>query len=320
MADRAHTRPLPIMDQVPLLVSTPEARTSKWPRRWWINLLLFCVTMVSTTVYGAAVGGAFFANQPFNSDLVWAGYSLLLDHNVLLLRGLAFSVPLLLILAAHEFGHYFACKRWHVEATLPFFLPSPMLLGTFGAFIRIKSPIYTRRSLFDIGISGPLAGFIVLMPLLIAGMAMSRVVPHVASSSDIVFGTPLLIRLAEWVRFPGKPVGDIALHPFAQAAWAGLLATAINLLPIGQLDGGHIVYALFGRVHKTLSRVVLLVLLPMAYFSWSWLFWAVLLLILGVRHPLIYDESPLDAPRKRIAGAALAMLVLSICLTPVRLR
>jgi membrane-associated protease RseP (regulator of RpoE activity) len=315
VADQGYTRPLLTPDQKPLWV-----KSSGLPRRWWINLLLFAITFLTTTMYGAAVSASFFANQPFNSDLIWSGYHLLLARDPLLLRGLLFSVPLLLILTAHEFGHYFACKHARVEATLPFFLPSPMLLGTFGAFIRIKSPIYTRRNLFDIGVSGPLAGFIVLLPFLCAGVAMSRVVPHIASSGDFIFGTPLLIRLLAWIELPGTPVADIALHPFAQAAWAGLLATAINLLPIGQLDGGHIVYALFGSNHKALSRFFIILLLPMAYFSWSWLFWAVLLFFLGMRHPLIYDESPLDASRKRVALAAFAILVLSISLTPVRLR
>jgi membrane-associated protease RseP (regulator of RpoE activity) len=320
VADREHSQPLLTMDHLPSWVSAAQASTSNLPRRWWINLLLFAATLVSTTVYGDVVAACFFANRPFNSDLIWAGYSLLIHHDPLLLQGLLFSAPLLLILTAHELGHYVACKRWRVEATLPFFLPSPMLLGTFGAFIRIKSPIYTRRSLFDIGVSGPLAGFAVLMPFLIVGIALSHATPHIASAGDFVFGTPLLIRLVEWIRFPGSPVGDIALHPIAQAAWAGLLATAINLLPIGQLDGGHIMYALFGPIHKKLSRLFLIFLLPMAYFSWSWLFWAVLLFFLGLRHPLIYDETPLDVSRKRIALAALAILVLSISLTPVRLR
>jgi membrane-associated protease RseP (regulator of RpoE activity) len=207
-----------------------------------------------------------------------------------------------------------------VSATLPFFMPSPFLLGTFGAFIRIKSPIYSRRSLFDIGVSGPIAGFVVLLPILAVGIALSQHVPYPPAGGDVTFGTPLLIRIGEWVRFGAMPVDRIILHPFAQAAWAGLLATAINLLPIGQLDGGHIIYALFGPIHKTLSKVFVAVLIPMGYFSYSWIFWAILLLILGVRHPLVYDDEPLDADRKLIAAMALAMLVLSISLTPVNLR
>ena len=133
------------------------------------------------------------------------------------LAGLEFSVPLLLILVSHEFGHYLACQRWNVKASLPYFLPSPTLLGTLGAFIRIRSPIYSRKSLFDIGVSGPLAGFAVLTPLLIAGVLLSRVVPGIGSRGDIVFGTPLLLRLVEWLRFPGITPADISLHPMARA-------------------------------------------------------------------------------------------------------
>lgn len=288
--------------------------------RWWLHGLLFGLTFITTTVYGTAVAACFDARQPLNTDLIGAGYLLLFHGSPNLLEGLRFSIPLLAILLAHELGHYFACKRWQVNATLPFFLPSPFLLGTFGAFIRIKSPIYSRRSLFDIGVSGPIAGFLVLLPILAVGIALSQPVPYLPNSGDVIFGTPLLLRIGEWLRFGGTPVERVMLHPFAQAAWAGLLATAVNLLPIGQLDGGHILYALFGPLHKTLSKVFVAVLIPMGYFSYSWLFWALLLLILGVRHPLVYDDESLDSNRKLIAAAALMMLVLSISLTPVRLR
>lgn len=315
MAEQGFTPPL-----LPLVGGEEYLSAARWPRWWWLNLLLFLVTLATTTAYGAATSACFYAGQPFNSDLIWAGYALMAQGNPLILQGLMFSVPLLLILGAHEFGHYLACKRWNVDATLPFFLPSPLLLGTFGAFIRIKSPIYRRRSLFDIGVSGPIAGFIVLLPILAIGIAESKVIPHVATGGDFVFGTPLLVKLVEWIRFPSVPTADIALHPFAQAAWGGLLATAINLLPIGQLDGGHIIYALLGPLHKNLSRVFLLFLLPMGFFSLSWLLWAVILLVLGVRHPLVYDNNALDRSRKWVAAAALIILVFSLSLTPVRLR
>jgi membrane-associated protease RseP (regulator of RpoE activity) len=290
-----------------------------WPRFWWVNGLFFLATLVTTTVYGAAITACFEAGQPLNTDLIWAGYLLLVQGNVEVWRGLLFSGPLLCILMAHELGHYFACRYWKVNATLPFFLPSPLLLGTFGAFIRIKSPIYRRRALFDIGISGPLAGFVVIVPVLLLGILWSKQIHHIAAGGDFVFGTPLLMRIMEWLRFPAVHPQDIALHPFAQAAWAGLLATAVNLLPIGQLDGGHILYALFGKAHQFLSRVFLLVLIPMGYFSYSWLFWAVLLFFLGIRHPLVYDDSFLDKTRKKMAVAALAIFLLSLCLAPVRM-
>ena len=315
MSEPGYFRPLPPLSQI------REAEDpARWHGRWWVNGLLLLFTLVTTTVYGAAIAACFYAGEPFNADLIWAGYPLLFEGNTAVLRGLMFSLPLLVILLAHELGHYVACRRSNVDATLPFFLPSPLLLGTFGAFIRIKSPIFTRRTLFDIGVSGPVAGFVVLVPFLVAGIAQSRVIPHIATSGDFTFGTPLLMRFVEWLRFPGTPASDIALHPFAQAAWAGLLATAINLLPVGQLDGGHILYALFGRVHKMVSWLFLLLLLPMAYFSLSWLFWAVILFILGIRHPLVYDETPLNAKRRWIAAAAFAILVISLSLTPVSMR
>ena len=315
MAEQGYSRPVSLDDL------RPAPRASTWPRFWWLNAILFCATAVTTTVYGAAASACFYAGQPFQSDLIWAAYSALLQGDTHLWQGLTFSIPLLSILMAHELGHYVACRKYHVAATLPFFFPSPTLLGTCGAFILIKSPIYRRRSLFDIGISGPLAGFIVLLPFLIVGIVSSRVIPQVAVRGDFVFGTPLLIRLMELIRFPGVPTESIALHPFAQAAWAGLLATAINLLPIGQLDGGHILYSFVDELHRPLSRLFFVMLLPMGiFFSWSWLLWAVLLLFLGLRHPFIHDEVPLDHRRKWIGFLSLLIFILSLSPTPVSTR
>ncbi|MGA8599137.1 MAG: site-2 protease family protein [Bryobacteraceae bacterium] len=315
MAEQGLTPPL-----VPAAVGREETQAAKWPRLWWVNVLLLAITFATTTAYGAAISGCFYAGRPFTSDQIWEGYVLMAQGNPLIWQGLMFSIPLLLILGAHELGHYVACQRWRVKATLPFFLPSPLLLGTFGAFIRIKSPIYRRDSLFDIGVAGPVAGFLVLLPVFALGMAWSKAIPHVAANGDFVFGTPLLIRAAEWIRFPSSSPADIVLHPFAQAAWGGLLATAINLLPIGQLDGGHILYALLGPGHRNLSRIFLLFLLPMGFFSISWLLWALILFLLGARHPLVYDNEALNPTRKSVAAAALIILVLSLSLTPVRLR
>jgi len=221
---------------------------------------------------------------------------------------------MLTILMAHEMGHYIACRRWGIAATLPFFLPSPLLLGTFGAFIQIRVPVYNRRSLFDIGVAGPIAGFVVLLPVLVAGVWMS----HVAPNAGGFFGTPLLLRVFEAIRFPGVAPENIMLHPVAVSAWAGLLATAVNLLPAGQLDGGHIVYALGGGqyLHRTVSRVTIGVLAVLGFFCSAWWIWAVLLFFFR-RHPFIYDETPLGAGRLAIAIVALIILVLSLALAPV---
>jgi membrane-associated protease RseP (regulator of RpoE activity) len=275
------------------------------------------LTAASSTVFGTALASSFSTNRPFDLNLIGAGYIHLLHADPELRTGLWFSVPLLLILLAHEFGHYFACRYWNVEASLPYFLPSPTLMGTLGAFIRIRSPIYTRRILFDIGFSGPIAGFLALLPFLVAGVWISRVVPGIATHGDFTFGTPLALRIVEQLRFPGIDPRDISLHPIARAAWAGLLATAINLLPIGQLDGGHILFAFFGAQHRQLSRWFALMLLPLGIFYWPWILWAVALLFFGLRHPLIYDPEPVNASRVKLGVAALLMFALSFSLVPV---
>src|SRR5205085_12096445 len=192
--------------------------------------------------------------------------SIVRAHPLVLFDGIAFSLTLMTILLAHEMGHYFACRYYGINASLPYFLPAPTLIGTLGAFIRIRSPIYTRRALFDVGVAGPLAGFAVLLPALILGLLHSKILPGVANRGDFVFGTPLALRLLEWVFFHGVSVADINLHPVARAAWVGLLATALNLLPIGQLDGGHILYSFFGQTHKLLSRLFVAAIIPIGFF------------------------------------------------------
>jgi membrane-associated protease RseP (regulator of RpoE activity) len=288
------------------------------PARWWLHILLLALTLVTTTVFGYALAASFSSGHPLSEEFLSDGYSRLL-HGIWALRaGLTYSIPLLLILLAHELGHYFTCRRWHVEASLPYFGPAPTLLGTVGAFIRIRSPIYNRRSLFDIGVSGPLAGFALLAPFLFAGVLMSRVVRGGQMEGPFTFGTPLLLRAFEAIRFPGVATGDISLHPMAMAAWAGLLATAINLLPVGQLDGGHISYALFGeRGHRLLSLLLIAVLAICGFLYWPWWLWAVAMFFFR-RHPLIYDKESLGTPRRLLAVTALLLFVISICIVPVR--
>ncbi len=236
-----------------------------------------------------------------------------------LLLGLPFSITLMAILLAHEMGHYVACRYYRVDASLPYFIPAPTLIGTFGAFIRIRSPILTRRALFDIGIAGPLAGFLLVLPAFAVGLAWSKVLPGIAWRGELIFGVPALQRVLEYAIFPGTPSGDVYLHPVASAAWVGVLATALNLLPIGQLDGGHILYAFTGRWHKLLSRVFVLSLIPLGYFSLSWVIWAVILFFLGMRHPSIHDNTPLGRGRRQLGLLALIIFLLSFSLTPVRM-
>ncbi|HZS53647.1 MAG TPA: site-2 protease family protein [Bryobacteraceae bacterium] len=289
-------------------------------RRWWLHLLLFFLTFITTTAFGYALAGSFAAGRPLSDIFVETSYRRLLFGDHAIWAGTLYSIPVLLILVAHEMGHYVACRRWRVEATLPYFLPSPTLLGTLGAFIRIPSPIYNRRSLFDIGVSGPIAGFVVLLPFLMSGIWLSKVAPGMGATGAFAFGTPLLMRIFEWIRFPGVAPQNISLHPIAMAAWAGLLATSINLLPAGQLDGGHILYALGGEnAHKVVSRVVVVGLALLGFLYWPWWIWAVLMFFFR-RHPLVYDEACLGQKRFVIGAFALGLLLISVAVVPVEIR
>ncbi len=297
----------------------PGYRTFRWPRKWWLHVLLFLLTLVTTTIFGFALAKSFAAGQPLSENFIAEGYLRFLRGDLGIWAGCAYSIPLLLILLAHEFGHYVTCRRWGVNATLPYFGPSPTLLGTVGAFIWIRSPIYNRKSLFDIGVWGPIAGFIVLVPFLVAGICLSRVARGVAAHGPFAFGTPVLFRMIEWLRFPGIAAGDISVHPMAMAAWAGLLATAINLLPVGQLDGGHILYAVLGeRGHRIASALLVGVLALFGFFYWPWWIWAVAMFFFR-RHPLIYDQEPLGKARVIIGGVALLLLIVSISIVPVEI-
>jgi membrane-associated protease RseP (regulator of RpoE activity) len=233
----------------------------------------------------------------------------------LLLRlGLSFSIPVLLILLAHEMGHYIACRRYGLAATLPYFLPMPWMFGTLGAFIRIRSQIRTKRELFDVGIAGPLAGFVMLLPFLLYGVARSEpAVLDAGGVSLLIPGRCLALVLAS--RLFHGPLGHgmvLNLHPFALAAWFGLLATAINLIPLSQLDGGHILYAVASRWQRRLALPIWLGL-ALAGFYWpGWWVWCVLVLLIGPFHPPVRDErTPLDRRRKVLAWVALAVLILS---------
>lgn len=289
-----------------------------WSRGWWLNVLLLALTLITTTIFGFALARTFSTGEPLDVSLIYAGYIRLAHGDTHLLRGLEFSIPLLLILLAHELGHYVDCLRWQVDASLPYFLPSPTLFGTCGAFIRIRGPIYSRKALFDIGVSGPLVGFLTLIPFLVVGVSLSHIAPVAAHQSRFVFGTPLALRALELIRFPHAPAVYVSLHPVAVAAWAGLLATAINLLPMGQLDGGHILYAVLGeRWHRYVTLAFIGILVILGFFYWAWWVWALLLFLFGRRHPLVYDRSPLSRRRLWLAGAALAMFLLSFSLVPV---
>ena len=237
--------------------------------------------------------------------------------------GLTYSLPLIVILGAHEFGHYAYCRIHKVDATLPYFLPFPIALtGTLGAVIRIREAFPSKRALFDIGVAGPIAGFVALLPFLWWGVTLSGVVKFPDTGDVIYFGEPLLFQAVARLHFGTLPEGfDIVLHPMGFAAWFGMLATALNLLPFGQLDGGHIAYALFGRRAAWVSAATLVTaVLLFAFESTSWFFVALMMVVmaflLGLRHPRVVDEhAPLD--RGRVVVAAIALVIFVVCFTPV---
>ena len=289
------------------------------PRRLWLHILLFLLTLFTTTLVGAHMAYNFANNLPF--------FDLETDLNIFTIglrdfgafrSGLPFSFTLLTILMAHELGHYFACIFYGVDATLPFFLPAPTpVTGTLGAFIRIRSAIYRKHILFDIGIAGPLAGFLFLIPALAIGIAFSKVIPGINHQGSLQFGVPGLQWILERWIFPGVSPADIYLHPVARAAWVGMFATALNLIPAGQLDGGHIIYALTGKAHKWITNIFLLALLPMGKFWNGWWFWAVVLFFVARKHPPVYDYTPIGTTRIKLGVLALVVFALCFSITPI---
>jgi len=233
--------------------------------------------------------------------------------------GLSFSVPLLLILGVHELGHMVACRRHGLPATYPYFIPSPVGPGTFGAIIRIRAPITSRRALFDVGAAGPLAGFLVALPVVVWGVAISRVTAP-APGEFLEFGEPLLFRVVERLFFPSIGRGaELALSPAGMAGWFGLFVTALNLLPLAQLDGGHILYAVAGRHQRRIGFVLFAALTGLSFLWPGWILWAVIVLVMGIAHPPTADPGErLDGKRRAVAALCLAVFVL--CFTPVPIR
>ncbi len=306
----------------------PQVFVPSAPKRrpYWLHILLLLLTIATTLVVGARLQYNFMHNLPaFTlesfSDLfpvmwIW-------EKPARLLLGIPFSATLIGILLAHEFGHFLLAEKNHVYATLPYFIPAPTFIGTFGALIRIKSPIRSRRALFDIGIAGPIGGFLVAVPVLLWGLALSKPMPASIPRSALEFGYPLIFRLCHHLLgpFTSQPTSlrDLSLHPVGVAAWVGMFATALNLLPGGQFDGGHILYAIAPRFHKWVTRISIAALVPAGLFFWrGWLVWAVILGFTGMRHPQVPPWPGLDPARRWLALVALLMLVLTLVLSPVR--
>jgi membrane-associated protease RseP (regulator of RpoE activity) len=278
-----------------------------------LHVTLFLLTLLFTTAVGASHYYSYISE--FERRAVPFTLSLLV-------QGLWYSLTLLGILGAHEMGHYLFCRRYDVDATLPYFIPAPIpLTGTLGAVIKIREAFPTRTVLFDIGVGGPIAGFIVLVPALFIGMAMSSVVPAPTGANVFQLGEPLLFQWVAGLYFGPIPDGQtINIHPMVFAAWFGMLATALNLLPFGQLDGGHITYATLGRWSTPISMATVMTAILMTYNSSSWMFMTMMMLImlvlLGPRHPrVVYEYEPL-APGRRLVFV-LAAIIFILCFTPV---
>jgi membrane-associated protease RseP (regulator of RpoE activity) len=317
--------PVEILD-IPVAPAA-EYRPPRPPRDpLWPALALFLLTVVSTLSVGAEFGLSYVQNrEPFSGyQDPFAMMLLPFQHPALLALGIPFSFTLLLILFTHEMGHYVACRIYGIDASYPYFIPAPTLFGTFGAFIRIRSPITTRRALFDVGLAGPVAGFAVALPALAYGVATSQTVPGAEEASSVVFGHPLLVRLLCAQFHPHIDVTWLLLNPVGRAAMVGLLVTAMNLLPAWQLDGGHIMYSLTSERHPRISLAVALLLVVVGIVTWhGWAVWGMILLILSLRfrHPPVYDPwQPIDPARRMWAAIALLIFVLSFTPWPVTLK
>jgi len=308
----------------------PVGRPPK--KRYWLHALLLLATCFTTLVTGARMQYNFAHNLPAlslsddSAPLFPVGW--ILSDPKLVLSGLPFSAAVMLFFLVHEMGHYLYCRRYGIYATLPFFIPMPTVIGTMGAVIIIRSPIRSRRALFDIGIAGPIAGFLVAFALLAISLAWSKPMPLLSHSGgpDLELGYPLIFQWVHgWLAAvnPGSavarlPLNRVLLHPVAIAAWVGMFATALNLLPGGQLDGGHILYSISPGAHKWVSRLAILALLPMAYYFWTgWIVWAILLQVSSLRHPQVSELPRISGTRGWLALFALFMLVCTLTYAPL---
>ena len=323
----------------------PTWRT--YVRHLLLLALTFCTVTIAGTLFPFGKSDTFPTDDPQTAAEVWnfvfsipARYAVFIVTSITdvfaqpgyLSYGLSFSISLLFILICHEMGHYVACRLYRVDATLPFFIPTPPMIGpagTFGAFIKILSPMPSRRAVFDIGVAGPIAGFLALIPVAIIGVAtMHTVTPEVAGASiqgTLTFTDPLLMRLI--ALFFGIDLNFGIGNAFYFAAWVGLLVTALNLIPSGQLDGGHAIYAVFGeRVHRLTGRIAFPVMATLSivgffYFNSpsGFLIALILLIMMRIRHPRPWDQTPLDTKRKVIAFATLIIFILSFVPFPIRI-
>jgi len=278
--------------------------------QWGLPIGLFILTVFTTLWAGA---------YHLNTKPVTGAWDFLVKYHDSLLRGLPFAGTLMGILVTHEFGHYLFSRIHRVPASFPLFIPGPPhFIGTFGAIIRLRSPIMNRRALFDIGVAGPIAGFFAAVLALIVGLSLSELIPR-DRVYGLQLGEPLLLQFFAWVILgPIPDTYDIVLHPIGFAAWFGFFVTAINLIPLGQLDGGHVAFAVFGHRQRTLALTAIPILLYLGLTGWpGWILWVALAGLVGVSHPPVVDpETGLGKKRIWVAWSALAIFILSFAPVP----
>lgn len=325
----------------PIQEPPPNPSPGTWARHGILLLLTFCTATVaglmepfgpvplflSVDAETASDASRLLEALPYAYAMtVWEVVRLLLTNSEALRTGLSFSIPLLFILTCHELGHYIACRRYGVDATLPFFIPTPPLIGpagTLGAFIKIKSRLPSLKATFDIGVAGPIAGFVAVIPVVAIGLLTMKPVPDgtlVPSPDSIYFSDPLLTHFLGFVL--GRDPSRGYMNPFLAAGWLGLLVTALNLIPSGQLDGGHAVYAVFGsKVHLWTGRIAFVLMIGLCVIGWllysvpgAVLFTILLGFMMRIRHPHPLDDAPLD--RRRVIVAAVTLLIFALSFTP----
>lgn len=311
------------MEEEQRKITAPDAVSVRFSARRsiWLNVVLFVLTVFSTFFVGIELSLSYkYAEVLIQNPQKAIDFEVLSDPEVIVL-GAVYATVLLAILLGHELGHFLTCRYYRLNATLPYFIPAPTLVGTLGAFIKIKSPITRKHQLFDIGVAGPLTGFILSLPALVYGFSLSKVVPSVSLKGGIIFGESVLLRLIGVLIFKDIPEGhDVYLHPIAFAGWVGILVTSLNLFPVGQLDGGHVSYALLGSKSRNLARLFLAVFFVMGVFFWiGWFIWGFIILFLGLKHPRVLDEAiPLSSGRKIIGFIIILIFILSFIPDPVK--
>ena len=287
-----------------------EARSRKFP---WLNVVLFVTTCLSTLFVGT------FLMAGYNEMDGEAVITNVWHEPLSILNGWPFALAIMSILLSHEMGHYLTSRYYGIDASLPYFIPFPNLTGTMGAFIRMRGPFHNRGSLLEVGVAGPIAGFVVAVAALVVSMGQARFVVMEPGTLEngIRLGDPLILKIVEYLMGKTPPAGmDIFLHPVGFAAWVGFLVTALNLLPAAQLDGGHIAYALFPKYHQWISRIVVAALIPLAIFYWPvWGIWIVLLFVLKLYHPpTVADWYPVQ--RRHIVLGLIGLALLILCFMP----